>query len=899
VGTRRSRAVPRRSWPFDRHDRFWRRQRGSELIEEVNMNANREPRAATDPNRPEPTTTDSWQGIRVLYGGHELDRALPVEDRAAGLQAAIRSHLRYTLAKFQPAATRRNYYHALVHSLRDYLIDAWIYTQERNYERDVKRVYYLSAEYMIGRHLDMVLVNLQLEEACRRALREFDLTLEEIDGLEWDAGLGAGGLGRLAACFLDSMSTLGIPSFGYGIRYEYGIFAQKIENGQQVETPDNWLRYGNPWEVPRPEYLYPVRFYGRVHHSRDAQGKFKTELHDADLVMAMAYDIPVPGYGNNVVNTLRLWAAKSSREFDLDYFSHGDYNRAVEDKTRTESISRVLYPRDDVFHGRELRLKQEYFLVSASLQDIVRRFKRNHVSFEVFPQKAAVHLNDTHPALAIPELMRILVDEEGVEWNQAWAITRETFAFTNHTLMPEALERWPVSMMEHVLPRILEIIYGINQHFLGEVVQRYPDDVERMRRMSLVEEGPEKRVRMANVAIVGSHCINGVSALHTELLCKQSFPEFYAMYPERFSNKTNGITPRLWLKKSNSALAQLISENIGLRWITHLDELTRLIPLAEDPGFRNAWRNVKQTNKKRLAAFLTATQDAAINTNSMFDCHIKRIHEYKRQLLSLLHAIVLYNRLKDGKSDAVPRTLFVSGKAAPAYVMAKTIIHLVNSVADVINRDKATAQRLALVFVPNYSVSLAEIIIPAAELSEQISTAGSEASGTSNMKMSLNGAVTIGTLDGANIEIREAVGAENFFLFGLDAAEVEAMKQRGHDPAEFYRSNGELRRAIDMIRDGYFSPNRRDLFRPVIDALLRPGEPFLVLADFAAYAACQQTVEDAYRDQDAWIRRSIMNTARIGRFSSDHTVRAYARDIWKVPVSEEMPAAAAVAVPAT
>jgi starch phosphorylase len=829
-----------------------------------------------------PIRSDCWYGLPLPHFGTAPNHNLTVEDRAAALQAAFRSHLRYTLAKYLPVATRRNYYHALVYTLRDYLTDAWLKTQQDHYERDVKRVYYLSAEYMIGRHLDTVLVNLQLEDACRRALQELDLNLDEINSMEWDAGLGAGGLGRLAACFLDSMATLGIPSFGYGIRYEYGIFFQKIEDGRQIETPDNWLRYGNPWEVARPEYIYPIRFYGHVHQYIDAEGKQKTDVQDADLVMAMAYDVPVPGYGNGVVNTLRLWAAKSSREFDLDYFNHGDYARAVEDKTKTESISRVLYPRDDIFQGRELRLKQEYFLVSASLQDMVRRYKKNHPSFDSFAQKVVVQLNDTHPALAIPELMRILVDEEGLEWNKAWAITHETFGFTNHTLMPEALERWPVSMMGHVLPRILQIIYDINHRFLAEVAHRFPGDMDRIRRMSLIEEGDEKRVRMANLAIVGSRCVNGVSALHTELFCRQSVPDFYQMFPERFSNKTNGITPRLWLKKANPALADLISSKIGSGWMTRLDELEKLIPLVNDPAFRTAWKGVKQTNKIRLGAFLEATQDIAVDATSLFDCHIKRIHEYKRQLLSLLHAIVLYNRLKDGVGIGVPRTILFAGKAAPAYWMAKTIIHLINAVANVINHDKDANGRLTVVFVPNYSVSLAELIIPAADLSEQISTAGSEASGTSNMKMALNGALTIGTLDGANIEIRQAVGPENFFLFGLNAGEVEEMKKSEYRPTDYYHGNAELRRALNMIRDGYFSPERRDMFQPVTEALLRNGDPFFILADFAPYLSRQHAVEVEYRDQESWIRKSILNAAHMGYFSSDRTIREYAQDIWGV-----------------
>lgn len=807
------------------------------------------------------------------------------KERVAALHTSIRNHIRYTLAKGQASATRRNYYQALVYAIRNQLTDDWIDTHDSGYSKDVRRVYYISPEYMIGRHLETVMTNLVMEDVCRQAVQQFDLSLEEVVGLEWDAGLGAGGLGRLAACFLDSMATLGIPSYCYGIRYEYGIFFQKIDGGCQVETPDNWLRYGNPWEVPRPECLYPVRLYGRVCEHRGPDGRVRVELADPQLIMAMAYDIPVPGYDNGVVNTLRLWAAKSSREFDLDYFNHGDYGSAVEDKTRTECISHVLYPRDDIFQGRELRLKQEYFLVSASLQDVVHRYKKTHQTFDAFPEKAVVQLNDTHPSLAVPELMRILVDEEGLEWGKAWAITRATFAFTNHTLMPEALERWPVRMMGHVLPRILQIVCEINHRFLVEVAQRFPGDVGRLQRMSLIEEGEEKHVRMANLAIVGSHSVNGVSALHTRLLGERCFPDFWEAYPERFSNKTNGITPRLWLKKANPGLAQLISSRIGDSWVTNLDELERLVPLATAPDFRAAWAAVKHANKKVLAAFLEAKLGVGVNTNSLFDSQVKRIHEYKRQLLSLLHAVVLYNRLKDGTGQGLPRTILYAGKAAPAYWMAKNIIHLINAVGDKVNSDPSVGDRLKVIFIPNYSVSLAEAVIPATELSEQISTAGSEASGTSNMKLAINGALTIGTLDGANIEIREAVGAENFFLFGLNAAEVEERKRLGYQPSDYYYYNVELKRAVDMIRDGYFSPERRDAFHPIVDALLRPDDPFFVLADFESYFACQQRVEKAYRDPDWWARCSILNTAKMSRFSSDNTVRAYAEEIWKVPVS--------------
>jgi starch phosphorylase len=825
-----------------------------------------------------------WFGIPYPPDQPEPLSEPTVETQAAALRVAIRNHLRYTLAKYQARATPRNYYEALVLTLRNLLTDAWIQTQKDYYDRDAKRVYYLSAEYMIGRHLDTVLVNLQLEEACRLALSSLGTCLPDITEQEWDAGLGTGGLGRLAACLLDSMASLGVPAYGYGIRYEYGIFRQKIENGRQVETADNWLRYGNPWEIPRPEFIYPVRFYGRPHTYTDERGRTRTELLDSQLVIAMAHDIPIPGYGNGVVNTLRLWAAKSSREFDLEYFNDGDYNRAVEDKNRTENISRVLYPRDDIFPGRELRLKQEYFLVSASLQDILRRYQNCHNTLDALPQKAAIQLNDTHPALAIPELMRLLIDEHGLSWEQAWILSRASLGFTNHTLMPEALERWPVEVMGHVLPRILQIIFEINARFLVEVSARFPGDPERLRRMSLIEEGEEKRVRMANLAVVGSHAVNGVSGLHSQLLSQQAFRDFFELYPERFSNKTNGVTPRLWLGRANPALAQLLTRHLGDRWITHLEDLEALEPLADDAAFRREWAKVKRGNKQRLAGSIAAGQGIVLDCDSLFDCQIKRIHEYKRQLLNLLHVIVRYNQLRDGADAGLPRSVIFAGKAAPAYWMAKKIIHLIHAVAGVVNRDPKLAGRLKVVFVPNYGVSAAELIIPAADLSEQISTAGSEASGTSNMKLALNGALTVGTLDGANIEIRSAVGAENFFLFGLDTAQVQEHIRSGYKPRDYYLQNPALARALDMIRDGFFSPEQPDVFQPIVDALLRPGEPFMVLADFSSYVECQERIRALYAEPDAWARKSILNVARMGYFSSDRTIREYARDIWSVSV---------------
>ena len=804
------------------------------------------------------------------------------------MKKGILNHLRFTLAKCRYSATSRDCYLALAYTVRDQLIGQWIRTQESYYQHDPKRVYYLSLEFLIGRALGNSLINLGMLKTATQALQELNLNLPELRELEWDAGLGNGGLGRLAACFLDSMASLNIPAYGYGIRYEYGIFFQHIQNGHQVETPDNWLRYGNPWEIARPEYLYPVRFYGRVEQFRDGEGKLRHKWVDTSDVMAMAYDTPVPGYMNGTVNTMRLWAAKSTRGFDLSYFNHGNYIKAVDDKNHSENISRVLYPNDNMMEGKELRLKQEYFLVAATLQDIIRRYKFSHKTFGQFPDKVAIQLNDTHPALVVPELMRILLDEENLDWDEAWDITRTTCSYTNHTILPEALEQWPVSLLENMLPRHLQIIYEINSRFLEGVGQTYPDDLERMRRMSIIGEGQEKSVRMANLAVVGSKKINGVSALHSELIKETLFKDFHEYYPTRFVNCTNGITPRRWLKKANPALAELITQNIGDRWVTHFDELKKLEPLADDPKFRKAWAEVKQQCKNDFADHLESKYGVPINRNSLFTCQVKRIHEYKRQLLNILHVITLYNRLKDNSGHPyVPRTVMIGGKAAPGYFMAKLIIKLVGSVANVINHDPAIGDKLKLVFLENYRVSLAERAIPATELSEQISLAGTEASGTGNMKFTANGALTIGTLDGANVEIREEVGDDNIFIFGMKTHEVMELQESGYHPLEFYHSNHELKRVIDMIHDGFFSPDEPGLFRPITDALLRGGDHYCLLADYADYVSCQERVSEAYKDPEEWNRQSILNVARVGKFSSDRTIDDYAKTIWEVPTYED------------
>ncbi|MCP4594750.1 MAG: glycogen/starch/alpha-glucan phosphorylase [bacterium] len=800
------------------------------------------------------------------------------------LKQSFLNHIAFTRAKVPGYSTPQDRFVALAMTVRDRLIERWIATRKAYYgQQGTKRVYYLSLEFLIGRTLGNSLVNLEMYEECYQALFELGYDLEEIRELEEEAGLGNGGLGRLAACFLDSMATLELPGYGYGIRYDYGMFHQRIRDGQQVEEPDDWLRCGSPWEIARPEDTFRVQLYGRVEPYEDAQGNEKFRWVDTRDVLALPYDVPVPGYRNNTVNTLRLFSTKSTNEFDLTYFNHGDYLRACEDKALTENITKVLYPKDDFDEGRALRLKQEYLLVSASLQDILARFTSQHDDWSQLPELAAIQLNDTHPALAIPELMRLLMDHEGLGWDEAWDITVRTFAYTNHTVLPEALEKWSVWLLGNLLPRHMEIIYAINWRFLEEVARHYPGDNARMERMSVIEEGDEPRVRMAHLAIVGSHSVNGVSALHTQILKDRVLREFYEFYPDRFNNKTNGVTPRRWLKKANSPLAFLISEAIGDGWVTDLDRLRELAPLADDAEFQARWREVKQLNKERLAGYLKQTQGLVLNPEHLFDCQVKRIHEYKRQLLNILHVITLYNRIKQGRAgDAAPRMVLLAGKAAPAYYLAKLIIRLATAVGDVLRNDPEVAGRLQLVFPENYGVSLAESIIPAAELSEQISMAGMEASGTGNMKFALNGALTIGTLDGANVEIKEEVGDENIFIFGMTAEEVEAQWAAGYDPWHFYHGDPELQTAIEQIAHNRFSQDEPGLFQPLLDRLLHQGDQYMVLADYAAYIRCQEEVNRAYRDRSQWTRMSILNTAYSGKFSSDRTIREYAEEIWNV-----------------
>lgn len=799
------------------------------------------------------------------------------------IRRGIGTNLVYSLAKDRFSATDRDIYESLALTTRDRLIERWIKTQQTYYDKDVKRVYYLSMEFLVGRTLGNSLINLDMMNQTSDAVKQIGYNLEELREIEFDAGLGNGGLGRLAACFLDSMATLAYPAYGYGIRYEFGIFKQKIRDGYQVEYPDNWLRYGNPWELGRPEYLFPINFYGNVEYVPDTENTAVKKWVNCQKVYAMAYDTPIPGYKNNTVNTMRLWAAKADREFDFLHFNEGDYNQAVANKANSENITKVLYPNDNTMQGKELRLKQEYLLVAASLQDIIRRYKKYHDSFSQFHEKTAIQLNDTHPSLAIPELMRLLVDEERLDWNSAWDITVKTFGYTNHTVLPEALEKWPVDLIKRVLPRHLEIIYTINMKFMELVKEKYKDDAKRMAAMSIVEEGEYKNIRMANLSIVGSHSVNGVAALHTEIIKNGCFKYFYELWPEKFNNKTNGITQRRWLKLCNPKLAELITSRIGDNWVTNLFELKKLEEHINDSTFRESFTSIKKQNKIDFAGYIEEHTGIKVNPDSIFDCQVKRIHEYKRQLLALLYAITAYHRIKDDPSrEFVPRTMIFSGKAAPGYHMAKLIIKLATSIGDVVNNDPDVNGRLSVVFVENYSVSIAERLIPAADLSEQISTAGFEASGTGNMKFALNGALTIGTLDGANVEIKEEVGDDNIFIFGLTADEVESTKYSGYNAREYYHKNGELRRAVDAISNGYFCPSMPDLFKPITDALLNHGDPYMLLADYESYINMQEKVSTVFTDSEKWTSMSIYNVARMGKFSTDRTIREYAEEIWKI-----------------
>ncbi len=818
------------------------------------------------------------------------DVALDAEVQVSQIQQALVNNLRWVQGKDEQFATAHDYYTALAHSVRNQLLQKRIRTAKTYSQAQAKAVYYLSAEFLMGRQLGNGLINLGLYDTMRHALADCGLDLDELLERESEPGLGNGGLGRLAACFMDSLTTLNLPAIGYGIRYEFGIFTQLIHQGHQVEAPDKWLSYGNPWEIARPDYRVEIKFGGHTEVYKDSDDIYQVRWIPAQTVIGIPHDVPVPGYGTDNVNLLRLWKAEAGEAFNLDAFNAGDYFGAVANKMISENITKVLYPNDETRQGKELRLQQQYFFVACSLQDIIRLHLRDHDSLSDLAEFAAIQLNDTHPAIGVAELMRLLIDEHSFEWDAAWQITQRTFGYTNHTLMPEALERWSVDLFGQLLPRHLEIIYEINHRFLDQVKLRYPNDPDRLERLSLIEEGPERRVRMANLACVGSHAINGVAALHTELLKQEVLQDFYALWPDKFSNKTNGITPRRWLLQCNPRLAQLISETIGDSWITNLDDLKQLEGHLDNEAFRRAWQAIKQENKWALSRYIHDTVGIEVNPDSMFDVQIKRIHEYKRQLMNVLHVVTLYNRMLQNPSDhVVPRTVIFGGKAAPGYAMAKLVIKLINAVADVVNNDPIVAGRLKVVFLPNYNVSQAQRLFPASDLSEQISTAGMEASGTGNMKFALNGALTIGTLDGANVEIREEVGADNFFLFGLTTEQVAACKAVGHNPWYYYDTNPELKRVLDVIASGLFSPEHPDMFLPILDSLL-VDDPYMVMADYAAYVQCQEHVSRTYEDRDRWVRMAILNTARIGKFSADRTIADYAREIWKVkavPVAGE------------
>lgn len=774
-------------------------------------------------------------------------------------------------------------FRALAFALRDELIKNWLKTQKTYDKKNPKRVYYLSLEYLIGRTLGNAVTNLDLTDVVKSAMEELGYSLEEIAEIEWDAGLGNGGLGRLAACFLDSMATLELPAYGYGIRYEYGMFRQTFKNLQQLESSDNWLRHGNPWEISRTSGNYKVHFMGRINNFKDRDGNSHSEWVDTETVMALAFDVPIPGYKTKTANTLKLWSATATREFNLQTFNAGDYIGAVINKCQSETISKVLYPNDNNYEGKELRLKQQYFMVSASLQDILHRLHACGDDIKSLPDKAVIQLNDTHPSIAIPELMRILIDDYHLEWDESWDLTTRTFAYTNHTVLPEALETWPVTMIETVLPRHMQIIFEINQRFLDHVATFFPGDFECRARMSIIEEGTPTNIRMANLAIVGSFSVNGVAELHSKLLIEGIFKDFYKLYPYKFNNKTNGVTPRRWLRKANTHLSELIISKIGDGWVKDLSEIKKLEAWADDDQFISDWQAVKEKNKVALAAIIQQKCNLKVDTRSMFDVQVKRIHEYKRQLLNIFHVITLYNRIKAGQTEGfVPRTIIFAGKAPPGYFMAKLIIQLINSVANLLNRDPAVGDLLKVAFLPDYNVSLAERIFPGSDLSEQISTAGMEASGTGNMKFALNGALTIGTLDGANIEILEEVGAENIFIFGNTAEELSKIKEKGYEPARYYQENPELHLVLNQIRDGFFSPDNRNVFRPIFDTLINGTGRYYIMADYQAYLDCQSRVSDAFLDSRNWHRMAILNTARMGKFTTDRVIKQYAEDIWNI-----------------
>jgi glycogen phosphorylase len=807
------------------------------------------------------------------------------------LKRSFLDNLFYVLGKFPGLASQYDYYQALAYTVRDRMLQRWINTAATYTNEGSRTVAYLSAEFLMGPHLGNNLVNLGIYDQTKQAMTELGLDFDDLLEQEEEPGLGNGGLGRLAACYLDSLATLDIPSIGYGIRYEFGIFAQDIKDGWQIELTDKWLRAGNPWELPRPEWAVPVKIGGHTEHYVDNQGVKRVRWAPYQILKGIPYDTPILGFQTNTANTLRLWTAQAPESFDFEAFNSGDYLGAVHEKVFSENISKVLYPNDDGSQGKLLRLTQQIFFVSCSLQDMIRILNRQGIPVDRFHEKFAVQLNDTHPAISVAELMRLLIDDHEMPWDKAWSITQKTLAYTNHTLMPEALERWPVNLFGQILPRHLEIIYEINLRFLDEVRIRFPDDDARLARMSLIDESGGRYVRMAHLACVGSHAINGVAALHTELLKSDVLKDFYEMYPQKFSNKTNGVTPRRFMVLSNQPLAKLITNKIGANWIRDLDELSKLEAFVDEPEFQQQWRQIKQDRKQELSVYIQNQYGLTVDPTSLFDIQAKRIHEYKRQHLNVLHIIALYNRIKANPDvEITPRTFLFGGKAAPGYYMAKLIIKLINSVGDIVNRDPDVRGRLKVLFMKNFNVKFAQRVYPAADLSEQISTAGKEASGTGNMKFALNGALTIGTLDGANVEIREEVGEENFFLFGMTAEEVYAKRAAGYNPMDYYNSSPELKLAIDRISSGFFSHGDGELFKPLVDLLLHQ-DPYFVLADFVPYIECQDQVSLAYRDKDRWTRMSILNAARMGKFSSDRSIRDYCDEIWQVkPVPVELSA---------
>ena len=814
----------------------------------------------------------------------------PLPSTPQAISKGFQRYLTYHLGRYK-GCDPYYLYEALSFTLRDRVVVDWRKTWEEYRKPDVRHAYYLSLEFLMGRALGNHMLNLDLTENSRIAMQDFCLKLEDIEDVEPDAGLGNGGLGRLAACFMDSCATLKLPVLGYGIRYEYGMFRQAIVDGNQQEMPDHWLRDGNPWELERPEFTQTVKFGGRTEFYRDEHNQMHARWLDTCDVLAIPYDVPISGYKNKTVNTLRLWKSTSTDEFNLDEFNAGSYTEAVSSKNDAEHITMVLYPNDSSENGKELRLRQQYFLASASLQDVFRQWEvREGDHYENFISQNVFQMNDTHPTISVAELMRILMDKKCLDWNTAWNITTKTMAYTNHTLLPEALEKWPIYLFEKLLPRPLEIIYEINARFMRLVQQKWPGDIERHRRMSIIEEGPYRQVRMANLAIVGSFSVNGVAALHTELLCDGLFHDFYELWPEKFSNKTNGVTPRRWIAHANPKMTALVSRTIGDGWITDLSHISQLIEYtnAENSEFQAEFKKVKQHNKQRLSDLVEECCGVKFNTDSLFDIQVKRIHEYKRQLLNVLHVIHLYNRIKNGDTDNwANRCVLIGGKAAPGYALAKSIIKLINNVAEIINSDPDVGDRLKLVFFPNYGVSAMEVIAPAADLSEQISTAGKEASGTGNMKFMMNGALTIGTYDGANIEIQQEVGEENFFLFGLHADEVQALK--GHyNPMSYVNQDKDLKAVMELLECGHFNACEPGIFDNIIQSLYNSNDPWVTLADFRSYLDAQQAVSDAWHDQENWVRMSIMNTASSGFFSTDRTMQDYNRDIWKLePVNVE------------